>query len=184
MPAPESERERLAACIRTLVQATRVTETDSDVMARARELVDEATSLLTSDAFEGPHSQMGFGPLLDAVDFSGPPARWYPFSPVIGRCNPLAPPVELEVVEDTVHGVTTNVVTGRVTLTEAYTGPPWDNTHGGVIAAIFDELLGIAVMAAGQGGYTGQLTVNFRRPTPIGQPLDLRAWVEDVAGRR
>jgi acyl-coenzyme A thioesterase PaaI-like protein len=184
MPEPESERERLAASIRSLLQATRVTETDTDDMASARALVDQATALLDAGTFEGPHSQMGFGPLLETVDFNAPPSRWYPFSPVIGRCNPLAPPVELDIAEDTIHGITTKVATGTVTLTEAYTGPPWDNTHGGIVSAIFDELLGVAVMAAGRGGYTGRLTVNFRKPTPIRQRLDLRAWVDSADGRK
>lgn len=184
MPQVEPERARLAASIRALVRGARVTRTDATAMAAARALVDEAARLLEVDTFPGPHCQMGFGPAIDLVDFSGVPAEWFPFSPVIGPCNPLAPPVELAVVEEVVDGETQKVVTGSVTLTEPYNGPPWDNTHGGVVAAVFDELLGVAALAGGTGGYTGRLTVSYRRPTPIGVPLELRGWVAAVAGRK
>jgi acyl-coenzyme A thioesterase PaaI-like protein len=180
----EAERERLADSIRALVRATRVTETDPSVIDEARELIDRATGLLAARTFEGPHCQVGFGALAEGVDFSGPPPRWFPLSPVMGRCNALAPPVELDVVEEEVDGTTTRVVVGSVTLNEAYNGPPWDNTHGGVIAEIFDELLGSAAIAGAGGGYTGRLTINYRRPTPILRRLDLRAWVEGISGRK
>ena len=37
--------------------------------------------------------------------------------------------------------------------------------HGGWIACAFDEMLGIANIAAGHPGMTGRLTVHYRRPT-------------------
>lgn len=180
----EPERERLAESIRALVRATRITQTDAAAIGSAQELIDRATELLAADTFEGPHCQVGFGSIVDGADFSGPPPRWFPFSPVIGRCNPLSPPVELDVVEEVIDGATAKVIVGTATVTEPYNGPPWDNTHGGVIAAIFDELLGSAAIAEAGGGYTGRLTVNYRQPTPILQPLELRGWVADVDGRK
>lgn len=179
-----AERERLAAAIRELVRATRVTEVDDATLASARALVDEATKLLAAETYDGPHCQTGFGAMAEQVDFAGPPAGWFPFSPVVGPCNPLSPPVTFEVVDEEVDGTVAKVVVGTATLTEPYNGPPWDATHGGVVAEVFDELLGVTTIAAGVPGYTGRLTVHYRKPTPIGQGLHLRGWIEHVSGRK
>jgi acyl-coenzyme A thioesterase PaaI-like protein len=94
----------------------------------------------------------------------------------VGPLNPIAPPVEMLIGED-------GVVRGEVTLTEVFNGPPWDLTHGGVVAMIFDELLGVAGITVG-GGFTGRLTVRYRKPTPIGRPLRLEARVVHRQGRK
>ena len=56
--------------------------------------------------------------------------------------------------------------------------------HGGWIAFAFDEVLGIANIAAGNPGMTARLTVHYRRPTPLFRELRLQAWVDRVEGRR
>ena len=91
--------------------------------------------------------------------------------------NPLSPPVDFRIQPD-------RTVRGRVTLHEGYNGPPWNLAHGGVIAAIFDELLGVGSIAAAGGGFTGQLTINYRKPTPILEPLELRGWLDRQEGRK
>ena len=45
--------------------------------------------------------------------------------------------------------------------------------HGGVIAELFDELLGLSNILSGQGAMTGTLKIRYRRPTPLLAPLDL-----------
>jgi acyl-coenzyme A thioesterase PaaI-like protein len=64
-----------------------------------------------------------------------------------------------------------------------YEGPP-SFVHGGVIALMFDELLGVANIANGCPGMTGTLTIKYRRPTPLFLPLRWTAWVDRVEGRR
>src|SRR5207248_3270036 len=104
------------------------------------------------------------------------------FSPVSGRSNPMAPPVSLRVhrgpprdeIESDYH------ITGTVTFGPAYEGPP-GHVHGGLIAAMFDELLGFAQLSP---GFTAYLKVDYRKPTPLNRRLDLLAWVDDVDGRK
>ncbi len=48
----------------------------------------------------------------------------------------------------------------------AYEGPP-TCVHGGVIAEVFDEVLGAANIVAGVRAMTGTLTVRYRKPTPL-----------------
>jgi acyl-coenzyme A thioesterase PaaI-like protein len=103
------------------------------------------------------------------------PEDFFPFSPMIGRYNALAPPVHVEVRDGAVHG------TGN--LDAAYEGPP-GCVHGGVIAALFDELLGVANISAGVGAMTGTLTITYRSPTPLKSDLTFFATVHDVDGRK
>ena len=53
-----------------------------------------------------------------------------------------------------------------------------------MIALAFDEMLGIANIAAGHPGMTGRLTIHYRKPTPLFHELRFRAWVDRVEGRR
>ena len=55
-----------------------------------------------------------------------------------------------------------------------YEGPP-TCVHGGVIAELFDELLGMSNILVGQGAMTGTLKIRYRRPTPLLAPLELVA---------
>ena len=56
--------------------------------------------------------------------------------------------------------------------------------HGGIIALLFDELLGMANVCTGVGGFTGTLSVRYERPTPLHGELELEGTVESVEGRK
>jgi acyl-coenzyme A thioesterase PaaI-like protein len=96
-------------------------------------------------------------------------------SPVSGRSNPVAPPLHLE-MED-------GVTRGWAVWTDAYEGPN-GCLHGGFIAAAFDDLMGLAQMASGTGGYTGTLTVRMIEPTPLHRRIDYEAHLDHVEGRK
>lgn len=107
---------------------------------------------------------------------AGPdPHAFFDHSPMLGRANPLAPPLELW-AED-------GVMRGRVSFDAAYEGPP-GCVHGGYIAAAFDEVLGSSQSLGGRPGMTGRLTVHYRSPTPLHTDLQFEAWVERVSGRK
>jgi acyl-coenzyme A thioesterase PaaI-like protein len=99
-----------------------------------------------------------------------------PFSPVIGDANPLAPPMSVRSLDDA-------SVVSEVTLRPIHEGPP-GAVHGGWVAMLLDQLLGHANAVAGVGGMTAELTVRYRRPTPYGVPLTVRARTDSVDGRR
>jgi acyl dehydratase len=103
------------------------------------------------------------------------PEVFFPYSPIVGPRNPLSPPVRMWMDGER--------MLGAVTLGAPYTGPP-SMVHGGVIALIFDELLGAVNVAHDLGAFTGTLTVRYERPTPIGEPLELVAWVDRIEGRK
>ena len=144
------------------------THADLDAAAGATdELVDRL--LLAAAAGTTPT-----GPWTDGRD--GRRHRDYtPRSPFVGAVNPSAPPFTWEFRDGQLEA--------RGVFTAAYEGPP-GYVHGGYVALAFDEVLGIANVAAGYGGLTGRLTVRYRRPTPLHRELRFEAHTERVEGRR
>ena len=106
---------------------------------------------------------------------AGEPFAFFDHSPMLGRANPLAPPIELWLEED--H------IVGRATFGAAYEGPP-GCVHGGYVAAAFDEVLGSTQSLSGSPGMTGRLTVNYRKPTPLETELRFVGRLERVDGRK
>jgi acyl-coenzyme A thioesterase PaaI-like protein len=56
--------------------------------------------------------------------------------------------------------------------------------HGGWTAGVFDEVLGHVPILSGEVAVTGQLSVTYLKPVPIGRPLRARAWTERREGQR
>ncbi len=58
----------------------------------------------------------------------------------------------------------------ETTLASTFQG--WEDvTHGGIVATILDEVMGWALASADSWGFTARLTIEYRRPTPIGRRL-------------
>jgi acyl-coenzyme A thioesterase PaaI-like protein len=176
-PPDPSASERLAAATRRLVDLVRRTQAhgaDADEAVRA---LERAAQVLEPYAHPGPFHQRAlawdgtFTPVAAPTDF----ADFFPYSPIIGRRNPLAPPAVFEARDGRIHG--------HVTFDAAYTGPP-KSVHGGVIAALFDELLGSANLVREVGGMTGTLRIVYRNPSPIGEELRVEGWVDRIEGRK
>lgn len=98
-------------------------------------------------------------------------------TPIAGQSNMLSPPLHMHLDYDKceAHAV--------VTLGWAFEGPP-KCVHGGWVAALFDEFLGCAQLLSGATGATGNLSVRYKRPTPLNKELTLFAKVKEVHGRK
>ncbi len=164
-------------------------------LAEARRLADELRRIINRLALVRPPAEDSAVAADAAADFADrleqmreraglwevsesgvEPRDFVEHSPLSGRSNPLAPPMITEFVEQP-DG---QYVTGWVTFGAAYEGPP-GHVHGGLVAAMFDELLGFAQQTT---GFTGRLTVHYRRPTPLHQRLRITAWPEREDGRK
>jgi hypothetical protein len=97
------------------------------------------------------------------------PQDHFATSPMVGYANPIAPPVTVWAVQGA-NGQ--REIRGTVTFGFQYEGPP-TCVHGGVIAELFDELLGLANITVGEGAMTGTLKIRYNRPTPLLAPLEL-----------
>ena len=144
-----------------------------DALSAAAERLGTIADTLSSEVATSKRPRGQPNPLRHPADF-------FPTSPMIGWANPIAPPVEVwaEVGENGQREIR-----GRVTFDYPYEGPP-TCVHGGVIAELFDELLGSANIIAGQAGMTGTLTVRYRKPTPLLAPLDIVARHTRTDGRK
>lgn len=170
---------------------------DPDTFALANELREIATIL--ADCEVTPEAAAEALPLARALRerIAAPRRkRWYELdptfptagdariayldlSPLRGRLNPVAPPMVFERVE-TPDGPR---LRGHVRLSKAYEGPP-HGVHGGIVAALFDEVLGGAQNLSPPVGVTAKLEVRFRQVTPIEEDLRFEAWLHDERERR
>ena len=57
-------------------------------------------------------------------------------------------------------------------------------THGGAIAAFFDDLIGFVSMAHHRPAVTAKLEVNYLLPIPLGVTIRGEAWLAAVDGRK
>jgi len=169
-------RAELADEARQLLRAMRLTRVGDGDRTKAAELIAEATALLERDAPDQPLWHTGLTE-FDGYDDSIELNRIFPFSPAMGAANPASTLADLRVDDD-------GVIRGEVTFAEYHNGPPWNLAHGGVVSLVYDELLGMAGMLGGGGGHTASLTIDFRRPTPLGVPVRVAAWMIEPNGRK
>jgi thioesterase superfamily protein 4 len=59
--------------------------------------------------------------------------------------------------------------------------------HGGLVSAVLDETMGMAVgfhQSPGMSGYTAFLNVTFKKPLPTPSVILCRTWLERCSGRK
>jgi acyl-coenzyme A thioesterase PaaI-like protein len=159
--------------VNKLASAVRTSDAPDDVATKVCVLAAQARSLLEPHAWSGPYAVEQLAPPGDGmlVWHPGDVQQTIPYSPMLGNLNPTAGQAHLWVEDD--------VVRGTVTTCPIHAGPI-GTVHGGLVAALLDELANLAVLASGHVGYTKTLTVSYRRPTPLGVELEL--WAH-TAGR-
>ena len=94
---------------------------------------------------------------------------------VAGPANPTSVDLEARTLDD---GAEAEVVFGP-----AFEGAP-GRAHGGVVAAVFDDLLGMAMAGTRSIGFTGRLTVHYRNPVPIETAITFRLRTGESQGRK
>jgi acyl-coenzyme A thioesterase PaaI-like protein len=141
--------------------------------ARMRELAAQLraqSELLTredSRRTTGSEAPVGLAGMEDFLDRG----------PITGHANPMAPPAALALDPDA------GVVRGEVLFGAAFEGAP-GLVHGGFVAAVLDEALGMACVFSGTQGMTAELTTRYRNHTPVGTPLRVEARLVSVDGRK
>ena len=95
--------------------------------------------------------------------------------PISGRASPWG--LDLHIVRDGQEAVAT------VTLRAAHEGAP-ARSHGGIVAALFDDVSGFVLNILAMPAYTGELTIRYEAGTPIGVPLECRCRLERAEGRK
>jgi len=169
-------QRRLCQTVGDLIDRVRVSDLPAALSDQTtRELEDMLRRIVGYQRPE-PHAQSRqtdtiFWQLDEAVD----PSDLMEFSPIMGTLNPVSPGFKVFRVEDHIegHGI----------IPERFIGAP-STVHGGYVAAILDELMGMLGFIHGGGAYTGTMTVRYQQPTPAGKPLHGHAHVTSRDGRK
>jgi hypothetical protein len=172
--AIDSPRNRLAAAVRRLSAVSVGQPLSDDEIAAAADQLSALATRLESAAVPARRARE------QMPDPDGHPQDFFPSSPVIGWANPISPPVEVWSVTGEAGQ---REIRGRASFGYPYEGPP-TCVHGGVIAELFDELLGLANLVVGQAAMTGTLKIRYHRPTPLLAPLDLVSRFTGKEGRK
>lgn len=185
---PTTERRvvmrRLASAGRDVIELMSSSAATADELDAAADSLESVVEILrghsTGSAYEGVSEMANAGDRLpgrERLQDVNDPELWaqFDYSPFIGLANPMSPPMRLDYEGDR--------VVCDVTFGSAYEGPP-ACVHGGYVAAAFDEVLGAAQSLSGDQGMTARLTVNYRSPTPLHEPLRIEAWLDRREGRK
>lgn len=164
------EMRRLADSMRIIIERLVATAAPTEAIIDAAD--ELARVALAFDRLQPGTVYEGFS---EAANVGADIRASFEHSPFIGRANPLAPPMYLQVIDGVVHG--------RVVFGSAYEGPP-GCVHGGYVAAAFDELLGATQSLSGAPGMTGTLKVMYRKPTPLHAELRFVGTLTRVEGRK
>ena len=165
----EAELVRLTRALRQLIDCTvKLNAPLASLTQLANDAESMAAQMLPFSSVRpiAAHNKV-FDP--DCVDWSAP------YSPVVGRCNPLSPPMQMYLTEDK--------AIGTVTFGDPYEGPP-NCVHGGMVALTWDHVMALANMLINARGPTAWLHVDYRKPTPLYTPLRFEAWIDKLEGKK
>ena len=165
----------LNRAVRAVIEKVRVTTAPDELASESARVLQSIADDLAPYMHEGTPAQAGLdeGGPYDMVGAS--PAASFPYSPVVGSRNPISPPIDFRVTE---AGLEAEHV-----FTAAWAGPP-GAVHGGIVALVFDELLGSTNVVADVGAYTGTLSVRYHIPTPLGVSIRMLGTIVRQEGRK
>lgn len=163
-------RRKAAASLRHLSEALLTRTVDAEVMNDIVAALDQQVAVLERGA-----QTLGRSRYASSEEHGNIAQVDYELGPVNGQANAVAPPLRVWIEGDRVYG--------SVTMGWQYEGPP-ASVHGGFVAALFDQLLGVGQLLAEKPGFTGTLSIRYLRPTPLNTELRLEGWVDRVEGRK
>jgi acyl-coenzyme A thioesterase PaaI-like protein len=173
--APEHPRARAAAALRRLGHALSAHEAEVDLLERVASAADRVAADLES-APPRERDLLELKRRMFEVDVDeGERIVHFDECFVSGPWNPLGIAID-------VHREGDEAV-ARVELGPAFEGAP-GRSHGGIVAAVFDDVLGYLLTFTRTPGFTGELTVRYLAATPIEQPLEFRSRVVRREGRK
>lgn len=95
--------------------------------------------------------------------------------PISGASSPYGLDLELHRHGDEIEAL--------VTLRSAHEGAP-NRSHGGIVAALFDDVFGFVLGVLHEAAFTGDLYIRYQAPTPLFRPLSCRVRLAGRDGRK
>lgn len=145
------------------------------------ELIDEVSTTL--DALT---ERLSHGALRTRADrqtpgeWSEPPADHTELTshderPISGRASPWG--LDLRVWREG------DEILATCTLRSAHEGAP-GRSHGGIVAALFDDVYGFLLTSIAEPAFTGELSLRYEAGVPLGVPLECRVRIAERSGRK
>jgi acyl-coenzyme A thioesterase PaaI-like protein len=145
-----------------------------ELIDRVSTTLDDLTAALvaTPTRQRGDHSPQGdWGkPAPEHVELTSFDER-----PISGRASPWG--LDLTVRREG------DEIVATCTLRAAHEGAP-GRSHGGIVAALFDDIFGFLLTLVVEPAFTGELGVRYEAGVPIGVPLTCRVRLADRVGRK
>ena len=166
----EEERERAAASVRALNHAFVAHDPEDGSLASLAETVNELTLAVSRTSTRDRLALMRSSPDESVLGGSGFEDR-----AVGGSSNPTS--VELKVRFEGEE------VIADFVLRRAFEGAP-GRAHGGIVAAVFDDVTGFVIGRLQEPAFTGELTVRYLAAVPVDQALEIRARLDGRERRK
>lgn len=175
IPDPLAARVRAATALRRLGHALVGHEVPDAVLDRIADFADEVLPAITDGAPRSRPVDDMKRRLFESPAAEGESMDHFPDCVVSGPANPMG-------IAITCHRDGDDAV-ARVTLGAAFEGAP-GRAHGGVVAAVFDDVMGFVLSMVQTPAFTGSLTIRYLAPTPVKEPLEFRARLDRRDGRK
>lgn len=171
----DDPRARAAAALRRVGHTLMERDADADLLERVRSAAERTVAELEAAPRQARDyvrikQQFFPGGVVEDQDIGH-----FDHCFVSGRWNPLGIGMDARREGDGVRAT--------VTLGAAFEGAP-GRAHGGIVAAIFDDVMGYLLTVHEIPAFTGELTVRYLAPTPMGIELTFRSWIIHRDGRR
>ncbi len=167
-------RARAGRAIRDLAHAFIGRHATMEQIERLSEVLEDINAELWPQEVRG-RSDHEFGDRQEVELPQGRFVNTFDDRPVSGRSSPWGLDLDLHR-----HG---DEIEARVTLRAAHEGAP-NRSHGGVVAALFDDVFGYVLGVIHQAAFTGDLHVRYAAPTPLFRELSCRVRLERRDGRK
>jgi acyl-coenzyme A thioesterase PaaI-like protein len=171
---PSPSRAALGAAIRQLGHDVVGHESDEVLLAEIAAVLRECSDRLRAGQRRARQKE-GFHEHWESSLADGDTIPCYEDRPVSGAASPWS--VEPDIRRDG------DAVIARVTFHAAHEGAP-ERCHGGVVAALFDDIFGCVLSLTGDGAFTGELGIRYNAPVPLFRELVCRCRLDRRDGRK
>ncbi len=172
-------RARAGRAVRDIGHALIGHRTDDSTLVELAETLEALTARLTAGA---PRSREP-DTFQHGDDWAVPDEQLelhgFDDRPVSGRSSPLG--LDLHIRRHTREGA--DEIEATTTLRSAHEGAP-GRSHGGVVAALFDDVYGFVLSTVKVPAFTGELGIRYVGPTPLHVPLTCRVRLASREGRK
>lgn len=168
-------RIRAAEALRRLGHAVVGHDADPALLDRVADAATTAAEMVETGEHRSRPIESIKRRLWEAPPVNGGPMSHFEECVVSGAANPMGIAINVRREGDD--------AVADFNLGAAFEGAP-SRAHGGIVAAIFDDVMGYVLVLHRVPAFTGRLTINYRAPVPMGQDMTVRARMSNRSGRK